>query len=152
MWYRCTNQCRGSYVRELVILQAVETAIDYLADAINCEQVLAVMPDLRLQITQELERMEEELRRIADARKRLTTASVELQTIDDNEYKQRMDEYAQRAETINRQCDEARNRLHRSDDDAARRRRLDEVVREGMGILHGDMHEANAWIRRHFRI
>lgn len=151
-WYRCINACHGSYIRESVMFAAVEAAIAYAADSANREQLLAVMPDPRLAIMAALEQLDQDTQRIGEIRGRLTTAYVEFQTITGDEYKQRMDDYAQRIELIERRRSELQEELTRTEDEAARRVRLDEVARQGLEILHGEQQRANAWIRRHFRI
>lgn len=148
--YICRLRCKGTYIREVLIIAAVDNAIRYLRDDAQLEALVGETPPEHATNIELLEESRKALDAVAKERKRLTQAYAR-DTIDIEEYEELMADLKQRTIDLSAAITELEDQLAATPTADERRNRLLEIRDKGSEMLHHpDRATANNWMRRHF--
>lgn len=151
--YCCRRQCRGGSIMEHVIDKALYAAIKYLVGQTDLQAIAD--DDGHDELAYEREQLatrKARLAAIAEQRERLTLAYTR-DIIGLDEYEQVMTKLAGESAELNAEVEELETQLATKPDPSSRLHRLEEIRERGYAMIEtDDIAEANAWLRRHFRV
>lgn len=152
MGYICQRRCLHTFIRETVVIAAVEQAIMYLGDTVRLDQLVGETPIEYAGYADMLSEAIKARTAIERERKRLTQAYMR-ETIEIDEYEPMMAELKERYESVCASVVEWEDRVKETPTAERRRQHLEEIRDSGLTMLHHpDIMTANAWLRRFFVI
>lgn len=150
--YVCKKRCRGGWVREIVMVDAIRSAIHALRDEAIFEAHMIETPGRVTAMQERLDRDSAALEAVRQQRKTLTLTYTRG-TISQEEYEALMDELAAQLQTLERSVGELTHELAATDTAEDRRVALEELRDQGERYLdHPDLAVANRWLRGRFRL
>ena len=150
--YRCTNRCRGSYIYENRMREALLAAIDWLSSQAHREQIIAAIPDRTRELQSEIDRLNQALRDVQRQRDKINHAYITLGTLKDSEYQALMTDAKARESAINKALAKIMTSFQDAQHRAQLEQRLIDISQRGHEIMQGDPAVANTWIRQHFTL
>lgn len=150
--YICRMRCLKSYVRESVVIAALEEAIRYLQDYSRLDMLVGEMPPDEIDLDTLLDEARKSLESVNSERKRLTLAFTR-EAIELDEYEPLMADLKLRYAEIAARINELEDKIAATPTPEQRRQRLETIRDAGLDMLHHpDRAYANAWLRQHFII
>lgn len=150
--YACNtmSSCKGSYIREPILRQAVENTVLLLQDEVELERLVGERPQDNTNMAEQIEATKEQLEEATKERNKLTRAYMK-DTIEVEEFELLMAELKTRQVLLAHAVTELEDQLAQTPTADKRRSHLEEIRDNGMKMLnHPDIATANTWLRRHF--
>lgn len=150
--YRCMDRCRGSYITEERMKEALLDAIEWLTEQANRELVLLNMPDRTAALKNRISSTEAKLDDLNQQQRRADHAYVTLGRLSDENYTKISDDLAAKMKAVEAELSDLTWQLADADYERNLGQRLDAVANAGRAVLDKDPAIANTWIRKHFRL